>query len=261
MAMEYYKKARHLLTEGKVITFHDAQTENGGLGSSHFDTRGLQSITLPPPVDSENEKLTKEVYYPQFAELVKKVTGAKGCFINSHLIRMPNPPSISQNPAKFAHCNASKDFPLSWRKGLVKNHGCMQEVADHHDIFMVNVWHPRDIPAYKDPLGLLDRSTVDLGHEIQDIPFINLNGEVSEGFPPLIGPSISLKHRWVFIPDQKPDEAWLFKQYDTRPGVAKQCFHNGFADPCHLDDPTKPGRKSAEFRMYLTFPKKAGSKL
>ena len=107
---------------------------------------------------------------------------------------------------------------------------------------MVNVWHPRDIPAYKDPLCLLDTSTVDLEHEIQDIPFFNLNGDVSKGFPPLVGPSFSLKHRWVFIPDLKPDEAWLFKQYDTRPSVAKQCFHNSFVDPFHLDDPTKPGR-------------------
>ena len=49
----------------------------------------------------------------------------------------------------------------------------------------------------------------------------------------------------------RPDEAWFFKQYDTRDGVAKQCYHNSFVDPKWLQDKSKPGRKSVEFRILL----------
>merc|ERR1712096_375176 len=82
-------------------------------------------------------------------------------------------------------------------------------------------------------------------------------GDVTTGTPrsTLTGPTYAPQHRWVFMSDQRPDEAWLFKQYDTRPGVARQCFHNSFHDPFHDEDPDCPGRRSAEFRILLIFPK------
>lgn len=137
--------------------------------------------------------------------------------------------------------------------------GFSEEESNSVDICSVNVWHPRDIPAWKDPLCLLDVSTVDLANEVCPIPSINLHGEANTKFPPLVGPCYSPKHRWVYISDQKPDEAWLFKQWDEREGVARSCFHNSFVDPTHLNDPSKPGRRSVEFRMYLTFPKKSAT--
>ena len=58
----------------------------------------------------------------------------------------------------------------------------------------------------------------------------------------------------VYISDQRPDEMWLFKQYDTREGVAKSTFHTSFHDPFHEDKPKEShGRRSAEFRMLVTF--------
>ena len=57
-------------------------------------------------------------------------------------------------------------------------------------------------------------------------------------------------------------EAWLFKQWDTREGVAKASFHTSFHDPFYDAKPDTPGRRSVEFRLLLTFPKKeASSKL
>lgn len=75
----------------------------------------------------------------------------------------------------------------------------------------------------------------------------------------LTGPIHAAGHRWVFCSDQRPDEAWLFRQYDEREGVAKCCFHNSFHDPFHAQDPDCPGRRSAEFRLVLSFPKQQNS--
>ena len=76
-----------------------------------------------------------------------------------------------------------------------------------------------------------------------------------------LGPLYNPRHRWVFLPDQRPDEAWIFKQFDTRDGVAKCTFHNSFPDPCHIDEPDDThGRRSVEFRFILTFPRGGGAR-
>merc|ERR1712216_700706 len=57
------------------------------------------------------------------------------------------------------------------------------------------------------------------------------------------GPTYSPKHRWVFCSDMRPDEAWFFKQIDTREGVAAVAYHNAVRDPFHeADEPEKPFR-------------------
>merc|ERR1711964_365395 len=71
-----------------------------------------------------------------------------------------------------------------------------------------------------------------------------------------LGPLFAPANRWVFCSDMRPEEAWLFKQYDTRDNVAKASFHTSFVDPFHLKNPDTPARRTCEFRMLLAFPKK-----
>ena len=67
--------------------------------------------------------------------------------------------------------------------------------------------------------------------------------------------------RWIFCPDQRPDEAWLLKSYDTRENVAKCCFHNSFHDPFYDGAPEEvPGRRSCEVFLLLTFPKEMAAR-
>merc|ERR1711964_198819 len=83
----------------------------------------------------------------------------------------------------------------------------------------------------------------------EELSLFNGIGSIKDRWPTstLTGPLYAPQHRWVFCSDQRPEEAWLFKQYDTRPGMpARQAFHNSFRDPFHEGDPTKPGRRSAE---------------
>merc|ERR1712046_52455 len=78
------------------------------------------------------------------------------------------------------------------------------------------------------------------------------NGEQGESF--VNAPRYSPLHRWVFCSDMRPDEAWYFKQYDTREGVAKASFHAAVFDPFYANDPKIPERFSVELRLLLTFP-------
>jgi len=285
---EQYKKARHLMTDEKEVIFMDARAADGGLSFWDFDTHGLCCITPPPAIDFANDPAIyymtrdrnaemgvskkpekkpsklREVYYPALCELAKKLTGAKECFLESHAMREPNPKNIFANPSRFAHSDASARSPPIFRNTLVKRFGYSEEEANSVDICSFNIWHPIEYPAYRDPLCLLDSSSVDIDRDIAPIPYVDTEGKqvkMNSGFE-LEGPCFNPSHRWVYISDQKPDEAWVFKQWDTRDGVAKQCYHNSFHDPFYDNaNPAKSGRKSIEFRMLLVFPKKATAKL
>merc|ERR1711939_816085 len=102
-----------------------------------------------------------------------------------------------------------------------------------------------------DPLCLLDATSLRAGEE----DFVRYQYEGGTMVVPAVGPVYSPKHRWVYISDQEPTEAWLFKQYDARSSVAQRTFHNSFHDPYHAQRPKAThGRRSVEFRFLLTFP-------
>jgi len=198
--------------------------------------------------------------------------------------------------SRFCHSDYGPGSPAMMRRKLVEDFDVPEEEAGSCDLLIANVWLPRDRPAYTDPLCLLDASSMRWPEELVELPFST--AFICAGGPPenvkgvleqssggtsstsyvskasgktgsdaastfeFTGPRYSSLHRGVFCPDMRPDEAWLFKQYDTREGVARQCFHNSFRDPFHEKDSDLPGRRSVEFRILLTFPKQpASSKL
>lgn len=155
---------------------------------------------------------------------------------------------------------------------------------------MAGVWHPFGHPAFLNPLCLLDATTVDwslpegavrkvsfeLNHLVHGMAhngtrladpgfqryfsLFSSDGSLDSEKSLIVAPVHSPSHRWVFCPDQTPEEAWLFKHYDTRANVAPSCFHNSFRDPFHADDKAILSRQNVEFRFILTFPKKTDKK-
>ena len=69
----------------------------------------------------------------------------------------------------------------------------------------------------------------------------------------------------VYLPKQRDDEVWLFKQADSRAlnkepyHLAQYAFHNSFRRP---EDPgTNRSRRSISVRLVLGFEPKAKAKL
>lgn len=285
---EQFRKQRHIVTEPFDVTILDATNANGGLDSWKLDTHGfccVKNLPFPPPVDFTDEKKVEQEYYPKVFEMVKSMTGAKSGCMMGHLLRTEKSKTTGAY-ARFCHCDAGPDSPdVLWRRILVKRGGLPEEEVRDCDIEMVNVWHPFDHPAYKNPLCLLDATTVNYadkespphrwgdivqfkyfnkGDNMKDRDRGRAEVEVRErarrgqGVAALgMGPLYTPGQRWVFYPDMPTDAAWVFKQYDTRDDVARASFHNSFYDPFHDSNPDTPGRRSFECRMLLTFPKKA----
>lgn len=305
VSKEEYRRRRDMIMEERTLLMQDARRGPGasgggeGLESWRLDLHGFCCVPVPVPgfVDFQDQKLTKEIYWPKLLELAKAASGAaQGYMLSGGTLRG----EPKQGPeefglyggayAQYAHSDYGKDCEETMRYLLTERFKIPEsEVAEEVcDLCVVNVWHPRDWPAYKWPLCLLDASSVDwserdgpvskwvsfdtnnLIHGVNDpelrkvLPQAyktlgrNTGGDRFSGSSAdslIVGALYQTSHRWIFCPDQRPEEAWIFKQWDSRHGVARQAFHNSFADPFHEDDPDCPGRRSIEFRILLTFPK------
>lgn len=287
MPPEAHARMREQLTETRVVTLVDARSAEGGLGSWNLDTHGFMCFTPPPldGVDFTSYKAVRAEYYPRLAELVRKITAARGAYVFQHQTRDEPGGPEDQKPRKagapkrqgyadVCHTDYGAESPALLREFLVSNFQVPEEEAEGCEMMVANVWFPWDRPAYLDPLCILDASSVRWPEEVFTLSFSTIS--ICLSGPPenaavlvqkefirrsyvdidhLACPRFSPTHRWVFCPDMRTDEAWLFKQIDTREGRARQCFHTAFKDPFHEQKPDVPGRRSAEFRILLTFPK------
>ena len=71
---------------------------------------------------------------------------------------------------------------------------------------------------------------------------------MSEGAP-YIASLDNPAHRWFFFSDLTPDEAIVFKGYDSDPAEPFGCLHGAFRHP-HPGRVTVP-RTSAEMRVFV----------
>lgn len=266
----------------------------GGVDSWKLDTHGFCFMKGLPPIscDLEDRLATRLQYLPLLAERARQAAGAEAAYVTNYILR--NEFAIGYN----THCHS--DFgPWSegtFRKMLMERYKVPAAEVETKELLMANVWHPYHLPAYTDPLCLMDMSSVvgmtkgwektsvvrlptaidqleGLGDEetSESIAFYrsgwfyeNQSLRSDDGL--LAACPYRPTHRFVFCPDMHPDEACLFKQWDSREEVdAKCCFHSSMHDTFHDKDPSYPPRRSLECRLVLTFPKEpkapASSKL
>lgn len=280
---EAFKRRRHLVTLPRDVPFWDARNgpnpgaPDSSLSSWSLEKHGFACVTAPlVPPDWYNRDQVYASYYPRVAEVaMKHFPGASRAFVFTHLVRTENPPNFTSGYSGFTHLDFGPAFEPLWRKMLIHRYKVPEEEANSCGLCLVHTWHPIDRPAYQNPLCLLDFSTVNVKEESVTWRYLfdqELRGQdggrillsrrpVEERIPEAaqaadsLGVSYSPSHRWVYCSDMRPDECWLFKQWDTRDGQASGSFHCSFHDPFHDHWKECPGRRSVEARILVTFPK------
>merc|ERR1711939_531662 len=76
-------------------------------------------------------------------------------------MRDEKPENMTTAYARFAHTDFGPDYVQTLRESLVRR-GVPKEEAETCRMSVVNVWFPIERPAFKDPLCLLDATTVRL---------------------------------------------------------------------------------------------------
>ena len=192
-----------------------------------------------------DDEEVRRVYYPEIVALARAATGAAEVLITQHVLRTEDTSDFNKAYARFLHCDYTLHDPRDTaRRALSRRGFALADYADR-EFAWYNAWQPFDHPAEKNPLTVVDASTVDLD-EVLDYHYTGY-GATGRSAMPLYNPD----HRFYYVPRMATHELLLMKQLDTRVGLSTLCPHTSFDIPSSDDD--TPPRRSIEVRMMAVF--------
>ncbi|KAK0880555.1 hypothetical protein LTR87_005677 [Friedmanniomyces endolithicus] len=214
-----------------------------------------------PDWNSDDE--LRRVYFPEVTELLKRETGAKSVFQYEWHVRSTTlEDGLKQDssgavdikgPVRRVHIDESPAAAM-----MEYNH-YMQPQAEHHQHLkgrpfgVYNVWKPLKT-VRRDPLALCDCRTIaseDLHATKVCVPNMGEIENIS-----LRAPKDGRKHDFVYVREQRPDQALVFRIFDSRiDGVVDGKFSHGVAHSSFVDPGTEreAARESVEVRNFCVF--------
>ncbi|KAL8668507.1 MAG: hypothetical protein Q9224_007793, partial [Gallowayella concinna] len=187
-------------------------------------------------------------------------SGATDVLPFSHLIRRHAASAVKQQaeglkddetvsapgPTIFAHCDNSANGALTVLENNVPAGELEKRKKSRWGI--MNVWRPLVRPVSREPLALLDASTCDPEDLVGVMSMFPQKKDAAFGsaYPGGKGFETSQvlandKHQWYYASNLAPNEALLFKQFDSKmDGRARQTPHTAFQSK----EDTGPPRQS-----------------
>jgi hypothetical protein len=197
--------------------------------------------------DFFDENQLRSIYYPEIEQLIKRESGASRVVIFDHALRSGDEAEreekLIRNPVLQAHNDYTEwSGPNRLREILPEE----AETLLTRRFAIIQVWRAINRPIQANPLALADAQSVAL----DDLMV------AERRYPHRVGQTYRLKynpnHRWIYFPEMRPDEAIVFKVYDSeKDGRARFTAHTSFADPA--TPPNAPPRQSIEMRAFAFF--------
>ncbi|KAF6844636.1 hypothetical protein CMUS01_00926 [Colletotrichum musicola] len=196
-----------------------------------LDSHGFQLYRHTSTLkDFSDDRLIKDLYYPEVEDLVRKTTKATRVFIFDHTIRRPNPTASNSDeerrPVKRAHIDQSEWAAMNQ---VTRHLGPDAPRLLQSRFQIINIWRPIQT-IYKDPLAVCD------SHSVPDEDIL----PVKLVYPDWVGEPCTIlpnrKHRWYYKNNQTPEEVMFIKCYDWKmDGRARRVPHAAFTDPEMVD--------------------------
>ncbi len=224
----------------------------------NVDSAGFELLQAPSAVvDFYNDEEVRSRYYPEVAELLRRVLGALDVVVFDHNQRSAVRVAQGQPGVRLPVDAAHDDYTAS--SGPRRAHEILRDAGRPTDggqrMALINVWRPIVGPVQDVPLAVCDaRSVVPADLVGTDIHHF---GEDDLEHPRYSGEIYSLvynpRHRWYYAKDMQPDEVLLLKNWDSsEDGRASYTPHTGFKNPA-APAGTRP-RESIEVRTLVIYP-------
>jgi len=209
-----------------------------------FDRNGFvvsrgasEAITIADPA-------ARMARFGQEAEtLVKEATGATKVISFGGMYRSDAPDSADGNlPAFGAHVDYGARTVRDFTLDHLPPEEAERRLAGRH--MLINVWRPLRT-VERSPLALCDASTVSRDDLF---PSEVVGGLGDANRRSLFGFNIAHNpaHRWTWLPRMTPDEAFIFRLFDSDPGAIQFTGHTAVKDPTAAADAAP--RESLEIR-------------
>ncbi|KAG7087880.1 hypothetical protein E1B28_011928 [Marasmius oreades] len=221
----------------------------------------------------DDEDIERE-YYPESADLIKKLTGASKVVLFDHSKSLVRELQIKEAGAKNvtiyglairrrregeSGTDPKKRIPVSRvhvdqtpkaAVNRVRRHIPPEEaeVLLKHRFQIINLWRPISHPALDWPLALCDFRSVDMKKDFVPVDLV-YRDKVGETF----GVQWNPKHEWKYLRGMTPEEVVLIKCYDSIDDgtVAALTPHTAFEDPTTPEG--SPKRESIELRALVFY--------
>lgn len=226
-----------------VVTVQDGRTEPAVLDTHGFEMLGHAR----PAVDWDDAEAVAEAYYGQVSALVLERTGGNRTFLFDHTVRHGDEAVRAARGVREPAYGVHNDYThWSSRKRMRDLLPEEAETLVQRRFAIVQVWRPIRRPIKADPIAIADARTI---RESDLIPVNRISpGRVGETWQIARHP----RQRFYWFPRMTPDEALLFKVYDSATdGRARFTPHTAFRLP--TQDATTPPRESCEVRMFVFF--------
>jgi hypothetical protein len=232
--------------------------------------------------DFLDEAAVRSIYYAEVAELARATLGGSAAYVFDHLVRRREAGSAltfgrriaGERPSANGRVHNDYTEASGPRRMLhvlgVAAHPALQQEAESKTLLrpqrgeaakqprglrdggalqryaIVNVWRALKRPVLDAPLALCDARSVTAEDLIAaDVHYATRTGEIY-----LV--AHSPRHRWFYFPEMQPNEALVFKQFDSDVSVgARFVPHAAFDHPDTRVD--APLRESIEARVLVVF--------
>ena len=232
---------------------HESRSVNIRDGRSHADVFSLDEngFTLVQHetrvVDFFDPQQLERVYYPEVEALIKRVAGATRVVVFDHTLRsgdkIERETKLVREPVLSVHNDyTERSAPQRVREILPDE----AENLLARRFAVIQVWRAINRPIQSNPLAIADARSLAPTDLIA----------TERRFPHRVGEIYNVRynpaHRWFYFPRMRPDEALLFKVYDSaNDGRARFTAHTAFKDPTTPAD--APARQSIEARTFAFF--------
>jgi hypothetical protein len=241
----------------------EANKRHGDFQSLSVDVADARSLSEPPTLDGEGFALeqhqtgvsdfydpvaVKQVYYAEMAELLRRATGAAEVHVFDHTLRVEDEAKRRMHgtrlPVPTVHNDYTERSALQRVRDVLAPETAERFLAGRFAI--VNVWRSFGASSERFPLAAADGRTISPTDYIAvDLVYPDRTGEIYYA-------AHSSGQRWFYFSRMRPNEAMLFKCFDSaRDGRTRYTAHTGFANP-HAPAETPP-RESIEVRTLLRF--------
>jgi len=257
MAVRPAFHAHDFARDNLVLDAREVEIQNGRAAPRPATLAAEGFVLVPSPskvVDYRDTAEIQRVYLPQMERLLLDLTGAKRALMfPGGVLRFGERSkdyrtTFNSRPARFTHVDYTRISAPSLLRSRLAAAGI--HVLPRGRFAGYNIWRVLTPPPQDVPLGVCDARSVASGDLVPGDAVFDAPGAAEFSFEAYLVRH-SAQHRWTYFPDMRPDEALVFKAYDTDP-AAPQCVPH-----CAFTDPTCPPgvapRASIEVRGFAFF--------
>jgi hypothetical protein len=235
-------------TSGSEETHRVEIADGRRAGDLSLDTNGFVLVEHRTQVgDFFDAGELKRVYYPEVVALIQRVSGAGRVVVFDHTLRSGDDAEREAKLIREPVLSAHNDYTEWSGPNRVREvMGAEAEALLERRFAIIQVWRAINQPIVSNPLAMADARSV----AADDLLI------AERRYPNRVGQTYRLRynprHRWVYFPEMRRDEAIVFKVYDSlKDGRARFTPHTSFEDP---STPTGAApRQSIEARALAFF--------